>query len=75
MIDNFIQTGIENTYLLVTGRNTMKEICEKCDLQNKSPIFFIEPEELTNTDIDEMIEHFCRYEEYEKCAELIKLKK
>ena len=71
MVDNFIEKGIENTYLLVTKQKTMDEICE----ENKIPLFFIEPGELTNSDIDEMIEHFCMYEEYEKCADLLKLKK
>ncbi len=75
MVDNFIHIGIENTYLLATGRNTLEEIYQKCNIQNKLPIFFIEPEELTNSDINEMIEYFCGYEDYEKCAELIKLKK
>ena len=67
----FIEKSIENTYFLVTNKKTIDEIC----LENEIPLFFIKPEELTNQDIEEMIEHFVEIEEYEKCNELLKLKK
>ena len=67
----FIEKSIENTYLLITNKKTIDEIC----LENEIPLFFIEPEELTNQDIEEMIEYFGEVEEYEKCNELLKLKK
>ena len=71
MIDNFINTGIINTYKLIMGEKTMDEILEK----SKIPIFFINPEEdYDNNDLDTMIDYFITTEEYEKCSVLTKLK-
>ena len=72
MIDDFINTGIENSYRLIVGEKTMDELIEK----SKIPIFFIHPEEnYDNEDLDTMIDYFISTEEYEKCAILNKLKK
>jgi len=72
MIDNFINTGIVNSYELIVGEKTMDELIEK----SKIPIFFIHPEEnYDNEDLDTMIDYFITTEEYEKCAILNKLKK
>ena len=72
MIDNFINTGIVNSYKLIVGEKTMEELIEK----SKIPIFFIHPEEnYDNEDLDTMIDYFISTEEYEKCAVLNKLKK
>ena len=72
MIDNFINTGIVNSYKLIVGEKTMDELVEK----SKIPIFFIHPEEnYDNEDLDTMIDYFISTEEYEKCAVLNKLKK
>ena len=72
MIDNFINTGIVNSYKLIVGEKTMEELIEK----SKIPIFFIHPEEnYDNEDLDTMIDYFITTEEYEKCAILNKLKK
>ena len=72
MTDKFINTGIINSYKLIMGEKTMDEIVEK----SKMPIFFIHPDEnYDNEDLDMMIEYFITTEEYEKCAELTKLKK
>ena len=72
MIDDFINTGIENSYRLIVGEKTMDELIEK----SKIPIFFIHPEEnYDNEDLDTMIDYFITTEEYEKCAILNKLKK
>jgi hypothetical protein len=72
MIDNFINTGIVNSYKLIVGEKTMEDLVEK----SKIPIFFIHPEEnYDNEDLDTMIEYFISTEEYEKCAVLNKLKK
>jgi len=72
MTDNFINNGIINSYKLIMGEKTMDEIVEKAKL----PIFFISPEEdYDNDDLDTMIDYFVTTEEYEKCAELTKLKK
>ena len=72
MMDNFINTGIVNSYKLIVGEKTMEELIEK----SKIPIFFIHPEEnYDNEDLDTMIDYFISTEEYEKCAVLNKLKK
>ena len=72
MIDNFINTGIVNSYKLIVGEETMDKLVEK----SKIPIFFIHPEEnYDNEDLDTMIDYFISTEEYEKCAVLNKLKK
>tara|TARA_R100000988_G_scaffold100592_1_gene71578 strand:+ start:456 stop:674 length:219 start_codon:yes stop_codon:yes gene_type:complete len=72
MMDNFINTGIVNSYKLIVGEKTMEDLVEK----SKIPIFFIHPEEnYDNEDLDTMIEYFISTEEYEKCAVLNKLKK
>ena len=71
-MDNFINTGIINSYKLMVGEKTIDEIIEK----SKLPIFFIHPDEkYDNEDLDTMIEYFISTEEYEKCAVLTRLKK
>ena len=72
MTDNFINTGIINSYELIMGEKTIDEIVER----SKMPIFFIPPDEdYDNDDLDTMIEYFVSTEEYEKCSILTKLKK
>jgi hypothetical protein len=72
MTDNFINTGIINSYELIMGEKTIDEIVER----SKMPIFFIPPDEdYDNDDLDTMIEYFVSTEEYEKCSVLTKLKK
>ena len=72
MTDNFINTGIINSYELIMGEKTIEEIVKEEEL----PIFFINPEEkCDNEDLDTMIDYFVSTEEYEKCIVLTKLKK
>jgi len=72
MTDNFIKTGIINSYKLIMGEKTMDEIVERSEI----PVFFIPPDEdYNNQDLDTMIEYFITTEEYEKCSILTKLKK
>jgi len=72
MTDNFINTGIINSYELIMGEKTIDEIVER----SKMPIFFIPPDEdYNNEDLETMIEYFVSTEEYEKCSVLTKLKK
>ena len=72
MTDEFINTGIINSYKLIMGEKTMEEIVER----SRIPIFFIPPDEdYDNDDLDTMIEYFVSTEEYEKCSVLTKLKK
>ena len=76
MIDNFINTGIVNTFNLITGKLTYEEILTESNGPGGGTIFFIFPEdEPDSEDLDTMIEYFVSTEEYEKCSVLTKLKK
>ena len=68
MQDNLIPNAIENTYSLVIEGKTIEEIFE--NEETDIAIYFVEPEEITPSDVDEMIEHFEYFEEYEKCLKL-----
>lgn len=81
-MDEFIEQGIYNSYLVMTGEWTVDEIIEHAEIRSEEtcddlmlPIFFIEPGgEYTNEDIDMMIDVFEQSESYEECAALLKLK-
>ena len=73
-MNEFIEVGINNSYLIMTGKLTVEELVEDNFNKLESTIFFTSPENYTTEDIDEMIEHFETTEEYEKCDELVKLK-
>ena len=82
IIGNKMRKAYENTYKILIGDETMDSLLEKASMQAGSvdqhrPIaFFIHPEEkVDDTDIDTMIDYYVDTEEYEKCAELVKLKK
>ena len=77
-----MRKAYENTYKILIGEETMDSLLEKASMQAGSvdqhrPVaFFIHPEEkVDDTDIDTMIDYYVDTEEYEKCAELVKLKK
>ena len=82
---NDFDRSIENTFNLLTGIVTVEEICENASMQNGSiqdynfPVFFLEPnievKDISNEDIDTMIDYFIETEEYEKCSMLQKLKR
>jgi len=75
-MDEFIEQGIYNSYLVMTGELTVDEIIDLGETADEIlPIFFIEPNgEYTNEDIDMMIDVFEEHEAYEECATLLKLK-
>ena len=82
IIGNKMRKAYENTYKILIGDETMDSLLEKASMQAGSvdqhrPVaFFIHPEEkVDDTDIDTMIDYYVDTEEYEKCAELVKLKK
>ena len=82
IIGNKMRKAYENTYKILIGEETMDSLLEKASMQAGSvdqhrPVaFFIHPEEkVDDTDIDTMIDYYVDTEEYEKCAELVKLKK
>ena len=72
------ERAMNNAYNLITKRKTLDDIYY--DLENDSigdfPLPFDPISEDGRTDdiIDMVVEHFTSTEEYEKCAELIKIK-
>ena len=70
-MNEFIEIGINNSYLIMTGKSSIEELIEN---KSESIIFFTSPENYTSEDIDEMIEYFESTEEYEKCMELVYVK-
>jgi hypothetical protein len=71
-----LTAAYENTYLIVTKRITLEELLT--DHLDSGDFLFLPfdpgvPYTL-NLIIDDVIEHFENCEEYEKCAELVKLK-
>jgi len=68
--------AFNNTYKVLVGLKTMDEILDE-EVDNIG--FLFEPTQdnifhSKNKLIEEMVDYFCELEEYEKCAELIKLK-
>tara|TARA_R110002012_G_scaffold190182_2_gene357770 strand:+ start:460 stop:738 length:279 start_codon:yes stop_codon:yes gene_type:complete len=57
---------IRNTYKVLTFKESIETILEN----DEKAIFFGNPFELTNEDINEMIKFFEDVQEYEKCGEL-----
>ena len=56
-----------NSYRVMTLKSTVDEILSK----NKKAMFYGDPFDYTNEDIDEVIKYFENTEEYEKCDELL----
>ena len=69
-MNEYIEVGINNSYLVMTGKYSVEELAENSSRLNPT-IFFTSPENYTIKDIDEMIEYFETTEEYEKCMELV----
>ena len=55
----------------MTLKSTVSEILSK----DKKAMFYGDPFDYTDSDIDEVIEYFENTEEYEKCGELLNEKK
>ena len=71
-MENIIEDSIINSYYILTGKATIEEIISRQDF----PILFIGPKEkLDESGLNTMLDYFISTEEYEKCSELIKLKK
>ena len=70
-MNEFIEIGINNSYLVITGKHSVEELVEDNHNKLNPTIFFTSPENYTIKNIDEMIEHFETTEEYEKCMELV----
>ena len=63
---------MQNAYEHITGRETMQQKV------NRNPhglfIYPFDPEKVTADHIQEVIEHFAKYDDFEKCIELKKIK-
>ena len=66
-----IEECIRNTYEVLTNKQSIEDILD----DNNKAVFFGNPFDCTNEDIDEMISFFENTEEYEKCSELQELLK
>jgi|TARA_R110000744_G_scaffold281190_1_gene393126 hypothetical protein len=70
--------AMDNAYLFITGKIDVEDVL--VDLDNDDLEEFSLPfnpflhEDISNQEIDSVIEHFSELEEYEKCAELVKCK-
>ena len=62
-----IDKCMNNSYRVMCLKSTVDEILSK----NKKAMFYGDPFDYTNEDIDEVIEYFEMTEEYEKCGELL----
>ena len=62
---------MSNTYGVLTNRGSIEDILEQ--YKGKDVMFYGNPLDITNDDIQEVIEYFETTEEYEKCSELLEL--
>lgn len=71
--EEILDEAYYNAYLILTNKTTLKEL-----LKSKGEIVFIpyDPEvpETVELIIDDIIEYFSSIEDYEICAELVKVK-
>ena len=66
-----IEICMRNTYGVLTNRCSMDDILDQ--YKNEDAMFYGDPINITDEDINEMIEFFENTEEYEKCGELLEL--
>ena len=70
--EEMLDDSIINSYYVLTGKATIDDIIERQEF----PMFFINPEdELDESSLNDMLDYFISTEEYEKCQELIELKR
>jgi len=73
-------SAMDNAYNLITGKMSVDELFvefdESEDEEDILPLPFnpFLSEKFSNALIDVVIDHYTQYEEYEKCAELVKIK-
>ena len=73
-------SAMENAYQVITGRVSVEEVymeLEDTDEDIEFPLPFnpFLQEDITDSEIDDVIEYFIDIEEYEKCQELVNCKK
>ena len=70
--EEMLDDSIINSYYVLTGKATIEDIIKRQEF----PMLFIGPdEELDESSLNDMLDYFISTEEYEKCSELIKLKR
>ena len=62
---------MRNTYGVLTNRVSIDDILEQ--YKGKDAMFYGNPLDISDDDIQEVIEYFEAIEEYEKCSELLEL--
>ena len=71
--------SMENAYDIITKRTTLDDLYEDFEENGIRKFYLpfdpIQEDGRSEDIIDMVIEHFTQYEEYEKCAELVKIKK
>jgi len=68
--DDSIHESMVNSYVLITNKLSFEELLD----YNGCSLPFSPKKTINNEVIDKIIDYFCTLEEYEKCAELKKLK-
>ena len=66
-----IEECMRNTYEVLTNKQSIESILE----DEPTSMFYGNPFNITHEDIDEMVNFFENTEEYEKCGELVEVKK
>lgn len=73
------EQAMENAYELITNKKTLDDIFEEFESNGVIEKFYlpfdpVEEDGKTADIIDMLLEYFINTEEYEKCAELVKIK-
>ena len=73
------EQAMENAYKIITKKTTLDDIYEKFEQDGEIDMFYlpfdpIQEDGRTPDIIDMVIEYYTSTEEYEKCAELVKIK-
>ena len=73
------EQALENAYELITNKKTLDDIFEEFESNGVIEKFYlpfdpVEEDGKTADIIDMLLEYFINTEEYEKCAELVKIK-
>ena len=68
--NNDYYEAMQNAYILLTNKLSFDAVFD----HNGCALPFSIEEDVTDEDVEDVIEYFCRTEEYEKCSELKKLK-
>jgi hypothetical protein len=71
-----IEKAFDNSYLVLTKKTTFEELFEKKSKFGMRAVMMFDPGEEPDEDLfDDVIYYYEDLEEYERCAELLKIKK